>query len=360
MRKNYDTMKHLHLLVIMLLLAGCTGQPTPNRTATTTEHAKLKIELSNGSNYRCGQNITLIINTDGKSILDSARAIVDGKSFWFGKETSEIEISTSDFSLGQKIIRVEGWLNNGLVAEGRAHICIKSDIEPEQLTYKVIKQLPHNQRYYTQGLEFDGNELYEGTGLEGESAIYRIDFERQSILTSTNLPNNYFGEGITIMGDKLYQLTWRSCIGFIYNKQTLNKLGDFSYSTEGWGLTNNGTDLIMSDGTENIYFIDTTTLQVKRSIQVYDNQGPVNELNELEYVDGLIYANIYCTDNIVAIDPKSGKILKIINMSNLLDMSKLHQRVDVLNGIAYQKTTGRWYVTGKLWPTMFQVEFVKK
>ena len=170
----------------------------------------------------------------------------------------------------------------------------------------------------------------------------------------------YFGEGITIMGDKLYQLTWRSCIGFIYNKHTLNKLGDFSYSTEGWGLTNNGKELIMSDGTENIHFIDTTSLQVKRTIQVYDTEGPVTELNELEYVDGLIYANIYCTDNIVAIDPATGKVLKIIDMRNLLDVSKLTQRVDVLNGIAYQKTTGRWFVTGKLWPTMFQVEFVRK
>ena len=116
----------------------------------------------------------------------------------------------------------------------------------------------------------------------------------------------------------------------------------------------------MSDGTENIHFIDTTSLQVKRTIQVYDTEGPVTELNELEYVDGLIYANIYCTDNIVAIDPATGKVLKIIDMRNLLDVSKLTQRVDVLNGIAYQKTTGRWFVTGKLWPTMFQVEFVRK
>ena len=116
----------------------------------------------------------------------------------------------------------------------------------------------------------------------------------------------------------------------------------------------------MSDGTEKIQFIDTTTLQVTRIIEVYDTEGPVTELNELEFVDGLIYANIYCTDNIVAIDPESGKILKIIDMRNLLDESKLTQRVDVLNGIAYQKTTGRWFVTGKLWPTMFQVEFVGK
>ena len=343
-----------------IVLAGCTGQPVQKQSATKTEHVKLKIELAGGTDYISGQTIALKINAVGNSMPDSARAIVDGRSFWFGKGAADIEIPTADLTVGQKTIRVEGWLGSGTMAEGRALVCIKSDIEPERLTYKVLKQLPHNQRYYTQGLEFDGGTLYEGTGLEGMSAVYRIDFEKQNIITSVSLPNNYFGEGITIMGDKLYQLTWRSCIGFIYNKQTLNKLGDFNYSTEGWGLTNNGKELIMSDGTENIHFIDTTSLQVKRTIQVYDTEGPVTELNELEYVDGLIYANIYCTDNIVAIDPETGKILKIIDMRNLLDMAKITQRVDVLNGIAYQKTTGRWFVTGKLWPTMFQVEFVKK
>ena len=353
-------MRLIQMMAAGLILVGCSGQPTTNRTTTHNEPAKLKIELTNGSEFTSGQTITLKFNTDGTPLPDSARAIVDGTIFLSDKGSATIEIPTAGLSVGQKTIRVEGTLGNGLTAEGRTRIRIKSDIEPERLTYKVIKQLPHNQKYYTQGLEFDGSTLYEGTGLEGQSAVYRIDFEKQSVITSINLDNNLFGEGITIMGDKLYQLTWRSCIGFVYNKETLNRLHEFNYSTEGWGLTNNGTDLIMSDGTENIYFIDTTTLQVKRNIQVYDNEGPVTELNELEFVDGLIYANIYCTDNIVAIDPESGKVLKIIDMRNLLDMSKLHQRVDVLNGIAYQKSTGRWFVTGKLWPTMFQVEFVKK
>lgn len=353
-------MKHAILMAAAIVMAGCTGQPAKKQLTTKSEPVKLKIELANGTDYTSGQTIALKINTDGNSISDSAHVIVDDRSFWFGKETTDIEIPTSGLSVGQKTIRVEGRLDNGQIAEGRVRVCIKSDIEPERFTYKVLKKLPHNQRYYTQGLEFDGNELYEGTGIEGQSAIYRIDFEKQSIIASTNLADNLFGEGITIMGDKLYQLTWRSCKGFVYNKKTLNCLHEFGYSTEGWGLTNDGTDLIMSDGTENIYFIDTTTLQVKRNIQVYDNEGPVTELNELEFVDGLIYANIYCTDNIVAIEPASGKVVKIIDMRDLLDKSKLMQRVDVLNGIAYQPATKRWFVTGKLWPTMFQVEFVKK
>ena len=360
LRKNSNTMRLIQMMAAGLILVGCSGQPTTNRTTTNTEPAKLKIELTNGNEFTSGQTITLKINSEDTPLPDSVRAVIDGRPFWFNKGSAIIEIPTAGLPVGQKTIRVEGWLSKEAKAEGRTRVCIKSDIEPERLTYKVIKQLPHNHRYYTQGLEFDGSELYEGTGLEGESAIYRIDFEKQNIITSVNLPNNYFGEGVTIIGNKLYQLTWRSCIGFIYNKHTLNKLGDFNYSSEGWGLTNDGRYLIMSDGTEVIHFIDTTTMQEHHRIEVYDTEGPVTELNELEFVDGLIYANIYCTDNIVAIDPENGKVLKIIDMRNLLDISKLHQRVDVLNGIAYQKTTDRWFVTGKLWPTMFQVEFVRK
>ena len=353
-------MKILKLMAAAIVMAGCSGQPTAHKPATNANRAKLNVEITSGENITSGQVIALTISGADSTAVDSTRATIDGRKFRFANGSTQIEIPTDGLTVGLKTIRVEGWLSNGEMAEGRTRVCIISDIEPERLTYKVIKQLPHNNRYYTQGLEFDGDILYEGTGLEGRSAVYKIDFEKQNIITSVDLANNYFGEGVTIMGDKLYQLTWRSCIGFIYNKHTLNKLGDFSYSTEGWGLTNDGKQLIMSDGTEKIQFIDTTTLQVTRTIEVYDNEGPVTELNELEYVDGLIYANIYCTDNIVAIDPQNGKVMKIIDMRNLLDVSKLAQRVDVLNGIAYQPSTNRWFVTGKLWPTMFQVEFVGK
>ena len=353
-------MKHLTLIVIVLLMAGCTGQQTPNKQVQNDAPAKLTIELISGGVCTSGQTISLKMGAPDNAVPDSAVATIDGRKFRFGAGSAQTDIETAGLTVGQKVVAVKAWHSGGQVAEGRARVCIKSDIEPERLTYKVIRRLPHNSHYYTQGLEFDGGILYEGTGIEGQSAVYKIDFEQQKVLTNINLPNNYFGEGVTIMGGKLYQLTWRSCVGFIYNKQTLNRLGEFSYSTEGWGLTNDGKQLIMSDGTETIHFIDTATMQEQRRIEVYDTEGPVTALNELEYVDGLIYANIYCTDNIVAIDPATGKVLKIIDMRNLLDKSKLTQRVDVLNGIAYQPSTNRWFVTGKLWPAMFQVEFVKK
>lgn len=348
------------LIAAAIVIVGCTGQPTQNKTTTQNELLRLNIGISGGNVCTSGQDIRLKISTLNNVAIDSAIVVIDKREFKFDANFNQIDIATAGLTVGLKNITAKAWTRNGQVAEGRTRVCIKSDIEPEQLTYKVIKRLPHNQRYYTQGLEFDGDILYEGTGIEGQSSVYKIDFGQQNILTSVNLANNLFGEGITIMGDKLYQLTWRSCIGFVYNKHTLNKLGDFSYSTEGWGLTNDGNYLIMSDGTEVIHFIDTTTMQERHRIEVYDTEGPITQLNELEFVDGLIYANIYCTDNIVAINPANGKVMKIIDMRNLLDESKHTQRVDVLNGIAYQKTTGRWFVTGKLWPTMFQVEFVKK
>ena len=231
--------------------------------------------------------------------------------------------------------------------------------EAPRVVPQILDSIPHEKTHFTQGLFFDGNDLIESTGLYGKSGLYRRTLDGK-ILDSARLEDKYFGEGSIAVGDDIFYLTWKSKKAFIYSRKPFAKKGEFSIPTEGWGLTNNGLELIMSDGTEKIQFIDTTTLQVTRTIEVYDTEGPVTELNELEFVDGLIYANIYCTDNIVAIDPESGKILKIIDMRNLLDESKLTQRVDVLNGIAYQKTTGRWFVTGKLWPTMFQVEFVGK
>ncbi len=353
-------MKQFKLIAAAIVMAGCSGQPTPTRPTAQNVADKLTVQLACGAEITSGQTIGLKITAPDNAVPDSAVATIDGRKFRFGAGSAQTDIETAGLTVGQKVVAVKAWHSGGQVAEGRARVCIKSDIEPERLTYKVIRRLPHNSHYYTQGLEFDGGILYEGTGIEGQSAVYKIDFEQQKVLTNINLPNNYFGEGVTIMGSKLYQLTWRSCVGFIYNKQTLNRLGEFSYSTEGWGLTNDGKQLIMSDGTETIHFIDTATMQEQRRIEVYDTEGPVTALNELEYVDGLIYANIYCTDNIVAIDPATGRVLKIIDMRNLLDKSKLTQRVDVLNGIAYQPSTNRWFVTGKLWPAMFQVEFVKK
>jgi len=351
-------MRNIYLISIILVLIGCSNSQKDNKVRAE-KIGKLQVSLTEGPRFVSGQEIRFQCTTEDGNVPDSITVNFDNRRFGFvGK--SEIVLPTIGISMGQHTIRINAKLADGSKAEGRAHVRILSDIQPEQLTYKVIKQIPHNSTFYTQGLEFDGDYLYEGTGIEGRSALYKIDFRKQKLVNSTSLSSNYFGEGVTILGEKVYQLTWQSFIGFVYNKNTLNKIADFDYSTEGWGLANNGSQLIMSDGSEKIYFIDTVSLQEVRRIEVYDNNGPITMLNELEYADGMIYANIYCSDYIVAIDPETGKVLKFIDMRGLLDNVKLQQHVDVLNGIAYHKQTEQWYVTGKLWPKIFQVEFVKK
>lgn len=235
---------------------------------------------------------------------------------------------------------------------------VLSDVAPEKYTFKVLNKWQHNVNAYTQGLEFSDGFLYEGTGNYGKSMLYKLHLDKNEIVQSINLSDDLFGEGITIMDDKIFQLTWRSNLGYVYNKENLAELYTFNYPTEGWGLTNNGKELIMSDGSENIYFLDTEFFQETRRLQIYTNEGPVKHLNELEYVDGVVYANIYGSEEIVAFDATSGKVIKSINLAGILDKSKVKSPIDVLNGIAWDANNKRMIVTGKWWPYFYEIELV--
>lgn len=227
-------------------------------------------------------------------------------------------------------------------------------------TYEVVKAWPHDSSAYTQGLEFYRGVLYESTGLYGRSSLRKVDLETGRILQKRDLATEYFGEGITIFQGKIFQLTWRSQKGFIYDLGTFNPLGEFSYSGEGWGLTHDDHFLIMSDGTNQIHFLDPASFQVKRTLSVLSDGQPLMNLNELEMVKGEIYANVYETNYIVRIDPASGKILGWIDLTGLLAAADRRQPVDVLNGIAYDASQDRLVVTGKLWPKLFQIRLVRK
>jgi glutamine cyclotransferase len=227
-------------------------------------------------------------------------------------------------------------------------------------TYQVIKSWPHDPAAYTQGLEFSNGVLYESTGLFGKSSLRKVDLESGRVLQERDLPSEYFGEGITVLGDKIYQLTWQSHKGFIYDRQTFQPLKEFSYSGEGWGLTHDDRSLIMSDGTNEIRFLDPASLQSQRTIRVLSDGQPLSNLNELEYIKGEIYANVYGSDYIVRLDPGSGKVVGWIDLTGLLSTADRRQPVDVLNGIAYDATKDRLVVTGKLWPKLFEIRLVKK
>ncbi len=226
-------------------------------------------------------------------------------------------------------------------------------------SYTVVKAYPHDRDAFTQGLVYDNGVLYEGTGLNGRSDLRRVDLETGEVQQERDLDTQYFGEGITTLGDKVYQITWQSNIGFVYDKLTFEPLTQFSYSTEGWGLTHDGTRLIMSDGTSRIHFLDPDSLQQTGSIDVRDGTTPVENINELEYIQGSIYANIWQTDRIAEISPETGQVTAWIDLTGLLPIADRTPPVDVLNGIAYDEEADRIFVTGKLWPRLFEIDLVK-
>jgi len=225
-------------------------------------------------------------------------------------------------------------------------------------TYKVVNAYPHDRNAYTQGLVFENGVFYEGTGLYGRSTLRRVDLKTGDILQLYELPAQFFGEGVTIYENKIIQLTWQSNIGFVYDKNSFELLQEFSYSTEGWGITYDGKSLIMSDGTSTLYFLDPETFQVTSRIEVCDNDKPVTGLNELEYVHGEIYANVWQTDGIVKIAPHTGKVTGWIELEGLLGPEYRSEPVDVLNGIAYDAKNDRLFVTGKLWPRLFEIKLI--
>ncbi len=225
-------------------------------------------------------------------------------------------------------------------------------------TYKIINTYPHDSQAFIQGLVFEDGLLYEGTGLSGQSTLRIIKLETGDILKIHELPQEFFGEGITAYKDKIIQLTWRSNTGFVYDKNSFNLLRTFHYPTEGWGLTHDGKQLIMSDGTANLYFLNPENFKVTKRIEVYDGNTPVTMLNELEYINGEIFANVWLTNSIARINPQTGRITGWINMDGLFPVNDDDKTKKVLNGIAYDAKNDRIFVTGKLWPNIYEIKLV--
>lgn len=226
--------------------------------------------------------------------------------------------------------------------------------------YEVVNTWPHDTNAYTQGLVFNDGKLLEGTGRVGRSSLRQVELETGKVLKKVDVPNPYFAEGITLLKGKIYQLTWQHQLGFIYDAWTFEKIGQFNYQGEGWGLANDRKSLILSDGTNRIRFLDPDNFQVRKTIAVVDGGRPVNEINELEYVQGEIYANIWHDDRIARIDPETGRVLGWIDLAGLLPQSEAGDEEAVLNGIAYDETSSRLFVTGKLWPKLFEIRLKRK
>lgn len=255
--------------------------------------------------------------------------------------------------------RLERRLGLLLLALSIAAVFLASCSVVPVYTYKVVHTYPHDRSAYTEGLVFDRGFLYEGTGLLGQSTLRCVELETGTVLKSRALSAQHFGEGVTVCGGRIIQLTWRSKVGFVYDKDSFELWQEFSYPTEGWGITYDGQRLIMSDGSSRLYFLDPESFQVTGSIEVTDKGQPVSGLNELEYIRGEIYANVWPTDRIVRIAPETGRVMGWIELAGLLPPEDRTEPVDVLNGIAYDAENDRLFVTGKLWPKLFEIELVR-
>lgn len=226
--------------------------------------------------------------------------------------------------------------------------------------YRVVHTYPHDPQAFTQGLVYVDGSLYESTGLNGKSTLRKEDLETGRVLKEVSLPSKYFGEGLTNWGHTLIQFTWQSHVGFVYDRATFRLVRKFHYPWEGWGLTQDGKHLILSDGSATIHFLNPSTFKQVRSIRVRDNGAPVKQLNELEYIHGEIYANVWMTNKIARISPATGAVLGWIDLSGLLPGIFVRRPGEVLNGIAYDAAHRRLFVTGKLWPRLFEIQVVRQ
>jgi glutamine cyclotransferase len=247
---------------------------------------------------------------------------------------------------------------------GNGNDDIVTEPAPPTIPFTIVNEYPHDTSSYTEGLTFYNGQLYEGTGASPTVSnngtwIGPIDMVTGKIEKKVDLGDDWFGEGITFLNDKVYQLTYQTHKGFVYDAKTFKKLKEFTYNTEGWGLTNDGKNLIMSDGTSSLHFLDPETLRVLNVIGVSDNNGPLPNINELEVINGFIYANQWQTPYIVKIDPASGKVVGRMDFSTLVEqVENQYPDAEEFNGIAYDSTTNKVYVTGKKWPKLYEVKFI--
>lgn len=256
--------------------------------------------------------------------------------------------------------RIEGATSERSTTEEATPVTPRGAVQiPEALRVRVVERRPHDTSAFTQGLLWHESELYESTGLEGESTVRRVDLATGEVRQRIDLPGDFFAEGLALVGDRLFQITWQDGKAFVYDRRTFEKVAEHSYEGEGWGLCWDGTDLVMSDGSDRLFFRDPETFAVRRTVRVTKVGRPLRYLNELECVDGKVWANVWQRDEIVRIDPTSGVVEATVDASGLLTPEE-RRRTDVLNGIAWIPERRRFVITGKLWPWTFEVELIPR
>ncbi|MBG7630843.1 MAG: glutaminyl-peptide cyclotransferase [Bacteroidetes bacterium] len=325
--------------------------------------SEYKFVLNSPKKIQSNQELTISISEKGNKPFDSIQFSINNQKIKGTNNSATFNIDS--LKLGKHTITAIVFYENKSKKVTNP-VYIMADSAPDIYTYKIVNTYPHDKDAYTQGLEYYNGFLYEGTGQKGKSSIRKVALTTGEILQQKDLDAQYFGEGITIYNNKLHQLTWKGGIGFVYNLETFEKEREFKYtkSLEGWGLTNNGEKIIKTDGTERIWFLNPETLVEERYIEAYTNTRKVENLNELEFVNGMIYANVWQQNSILIVNPKSGKIEGVANLNSLKELIQKEQSLqesdDVLNGIAYDKENNRLFVTGKHWGKLYEIELFKK
>ncbi|MDP4210397.1 MAG: glutaminyl-peptide cyclotransferase [Bacteroidota bacterium] len=358
---------YITTVFLMAVIFGCNtdSKIKSGNPAAVGESAPQKVAIvspQQGQIVKSGEGINLKINlVDSLIHPDSVQFLVDGYRLGTIKNSKDGLIwKTREEKVGTRNIEAIVWYDAGKSANDFSRVEIRPSA-PAYYSYKVLSTYHHDPAAYTQGLVYDRGTFLEGTGLYGQSTLRRVKIESGDVQKSVNLPKEIFGEGVAMVDDKIWQISWKEQTAYLYNKSTFDLIKKVNYPiAEGWGLTYDGASLIMSDGSANLYYMDKEAFTETKRIEVCDDHGPVKSLNELEYIDGEVWANIYTTDTIVRINPKTGAVTGKIDMSGLLKSADRQQNTDVLNGIAYDNQTKRLFVTGKNWPKLFQIALTPK
>lgn len=326
--------------------------------ATLYMHHRSGSIIINGSADHKEKNFVigtvLHLSLSGIMQTDSVKLYIDRTPIPFSQNTAIVP--TANMRMGEHTVHAFCYYNGQITDTLKRMYTLVSDIVPVKDTFDIIGTYPHDTMSFTQGLTCYKGWLYEGTGLKGRSVLMKVDLASGRRLQVHHLHKNFFGEGITLLHDKIYQITWKNHLGMIYDRGSLAYMRGFKYPWDGWGITTDGQQLFISTGSNRIYKVDPETFMAKDSIDVCDNNGVIRLLNELEMIDGDIYANILGSNNIVRIDPQTGKVKSILNLTGLRkELSTTQKRYPELNGIAHDPQSGRMFVTGKLWPKLFEI-----
>ncbi|MGF1923866.1 MAG: glutaminyl-peptide cyclotransferase [Bacteroidia bacterium] len=338
-------------IALLLIYTSCKNSETVTLTFKSPDQ---------GQTVKVGDEIDVAVGLPPSTSIKSIEYLIDGKLFSAKKDSSSVKLPTKDLKLGYRLISaIVAYDNN--VDTVTLNIVLTSDIKPKEVSYEVINTFPHDTSAYTQGLAFIDGKFLESTGELGKSVLKWVQLNSGKTLQQVKLDDQYFGEGSLKIGNKIIMLTWRENVGLIFDATTFKQIGTFPYeqSREGWGLAFDGKNILRTDGTNRVWLMNAGTYKEEGYIEVYDDAGEVKNLNEIEYINGKIYANVYMTNKIVIINPASGKVEASIDLSALVPKNFFkedEEENNVLNGIAWDAKANRLFVTGKKWPKLFEIK----